>query len=384
MTIIKRSLSLPEKSFFLFGPRATGKSTWLKEVLPNALRFDLLKASTYLELLKNPLLLREIIDAHAPEWIIIDEIQKLPGILDEVHSIIFDYNGQIKFALTGSSARKLKRENANLLAGRALTRNFFPLTLEELGNPKNIETLLHFGSLPEITKLSAHEEKIDYLSAYVETYLKEEIQQETKVRDLSSFTRFLSVAAILNGQILNLSNIARDCALARSTVQGHFSILIDTLLGSLIMPYRPKIKVKEIASPKFYFFDPGVVNALKGNLSSALESTERGFLLETFFLNELKAANSYHRHNGEIYFWRTADGNEVDFIFKKGKKIIGFEIKSSKEWKKSYTYGLETLLTEKIIHKAYGIYLGERELLVGNVEVKSIYHLNLNDLIANS
>lgn len=382
MAIIKRSLSLPEKSFFLFGPRATGKSTWLKEVLPDALRFDLLRSSTYLELLKNPLLLREIIDAKSPEWIVIDEIQKLPGILDEVHSIIFDYDGKIKFALTGSSARKLKRENANLLAGRALTRNFFPLTLEELGNPKNIEPLLHFGCLPEMTKLNSVEDKIDYLSSYVETYLKEEIQQETKIRDLSSFTRFLSVSAILNGQVLNLSNIARDCGLARSTIQGHFSILIDTLLGSLLMPYRPKAKVKEVASPKFYFFDPGVVNTLKGNLSSPLDSTEKGFLLETLFLNELKAINSYHRHNGEIYFWRTADGNEVDFIFKKGKKVIGFEIKSSKEWKKDFNYGLETLLEEKVIQKAYGVYLGERELKVGNVEVKSFNNLRLNEILS--
>lgn len=381
MTIIKRSLILPEKSFFLFGPRATGKSTWLKEVLPKALRFDLLKSSTYLELLKNPALLREIIDEKSPEWIIIDEIQKLPGILDEVHSIIFDYNGKIKFALTGSSARKLKRENANLLAGRALTRNFFPLTLEELDNQKNIDQLLLFGSLPEISQLISAEEKIDYLSSYVDTYLKEEIQQETRIRDLSSFTRFLCVSAILNGQILNLSNIARDCGLARSTVQGHFSILIDTLLGSLIMPYRPKAKIKEVSSPKFYFFDPGIVNALKGNLTSPLESMEKGFLLETFFLNELKAINSYHRHNGEIYFWRTADGNEVDFIFKKGKKLIGFEIKSSKDWKKDFNYGLETLLAEGVIHKAYGIYLGERALKVGNVEVRSIYHLNLDELL---
>lgn len=383
MPDFKRLLPLPDKSFFLLGPRATGKSTWLKTHLPGALRFDLLRSSTYLELLKNPNHLREVIMAEQPEWVIIDEIQKIPSLLDEVHSLLFDYNGMVKFALTGSSARKLKRENANLLAGRALSKNMFPLTLEEMGFNQNIEERLQYGSLPEVCKTYKREDVIEYLSSYVQTYLKEEILQETKVRDLASFSRFLNVAAIMNGQILNLSNIARDCGLARSTVQGHFSILIDTLLGTMIEPYRPKAKVKEVSSPKFYFFDSGIVSTLKGNLSSSIESQEKGFLLETLFLNELRAINSYLRLNGEIFYWRTADGNEVDFIFKKGKEIIGFEIKSSKEWKKDFSFGLETLLKEKVITRSYGIYLGDKKLKVGEVNILPMNDLKLKEILAH-
>jgi predicted AAA+ superfamily ATPase len=381
VTDFNRLLPLPEKSFFLLGPRSTGKSTWLKANLPHALRFDLLRSITYLELLKNPNHLREVIEAENPEWVVIDEVQKIPNILDEVHALIFDFNGMIKFALTGSSARKLKKENANLLAGRALTKNMFPLTLYEIGEKQNIDLQLQFGTLPEVCNSTNNLDAIEYLSSYVQTYLKEEIQQETKVRDLAAFSRFLNIAAIMNGQILNLSNIARESGLARSTVQGHFQILIDTLLGSFVEPYRPKAKVKEVSSPKFYFFDSGIVSTLKGNLNTLLEPQEKGFLLETLFLNELRAVNSYHRLNGEIYFWRTSDGNEVDFIFKRGKEVIGFEIKSAKEWKKDYQFGLETLLREKVITKGFGIYLGDQKLKKNEVTIYPLKNLNLFDIL---
>lgn len=370
---IKRNIILPTRSFFLFGPRGTGKSTWLKKMLPNAKVFDLLRSNQYLALLKNPEIIRdEILTLKKESWIVIDEIQKLPILLDEVHSILTDYKDKYKFALTGSSARKLRRSQANLLAGRAQTHHLYTLTLNELDMLFKIEELLHYGTLPEVITTKSKSDKIEFLESYVQTYLREEIQQETKIRDLSGFTRFLDVTAIMNGQQLNLSNIARDVGLARSTIQGHFSILIDTLLGTLIEPYRPRAKVKEVVTPKFYFFDPGIVNALKGNLRTSLEVSDKGYLLETLVLNELMAFNSYRRLGGKIYYWRTADGNEVDFIFKVGKDIIGIEIKSTTKWKRTYNFGLNTLLSEKKINYAYGVYLGNKCLKQDNIEILPI------------
>lgn len=360
---INRKIKLANRTFFLFGPRGTGKSTWLKDVLPQATVIDLLKSSNYLSLLKNPSLLRDrVLGLKKGAWIVVDEIQKLPILLDEVHSLLTDFKDQYFFALTGSSARKLKRNQANLLAGRAQTHNMYPITIDEMGNNCNIEKLLQFGTLPEVLTLKDSTDKIEFLESYVQTYLKEEIQQETKIRDLLGFTRFLDVAAIVNCQQLNISSIARDVGLARSTIQGHFSILIDTLLGQLIEPYRPRAKVKEVSSPKFYFFDPGIVTTLKGMLRVPLETSERGYQMETLFLNELLALNSYNRLGGKVYYWRTADGNEVDFIFKLGRKVIGFEIKSTNKWKYEYNYGLKTLLDTNKIDIAFGIYLGDSKL----------------------
>jgi predicted AAA+ superfamily ATPase len=360
--IYKRELTRPDKSFFLFGPRGTGKSTWLEENYPDALYIDLLQNKTYLELFRNPELLNEMIEAINPEWVIIDEIQRLPILLNEVHSLIFKHKDKIKFALTGSSARKLKKNEANMLAGRAVTRYFYSLTSHELGTDFNIDHILKYGSLPISINNKKIEDKIDFLESYVETYLREEIQQEALVRNLLAFNRFLTVSAIMNAQQLNLSNIARETGVSRSTVQGYFSILEDTLIGDLLPAFQPRAKVKEVTSPKFYFFDPGVVRTLAGNLRTALSNDEKGFLLETYIFGELKAANHYLNAGREFYYWRTPSGNEVDFICKQGHDIIGIEIKSSTVWKDDYSYGLNTLLEEKKITRAIGVYLGDKKL----------------------
>lgn len=367
---INRKIRTPTRSFFLFGPRGTGKSTWLRKEFPEAKIFDLLRSEQYLSLLRNPEELRHIVTALPPNsWVVIDEVQKLPNLLDEVHALIADYKDKYKFALTGSSARRLKRGNANMLAGRAQTHQIYPLTVDELGSHADLESLLKFGSLPEVVTLRDDSDRIEFLQSYVQTYLKEEIQIETKVRDLLGFTRFLDVAAIMNGQQLNLSNMSREVGLARSTVQGHFSILIDTLLGTLVDAYQPRAKVKEVSLPKFYFFDAGVVNALKGALRSPLEAMDRGYLFETLFLNELRALNSYSRCGGSIHYWRTADGNEVDFILKIGKEAIGFEVKSTTTWKSTYNFGLRTLLDSKKLSRAYGIYAGNVVLQQENIMI---------------
>ena len=365
--IFKRQLKVPTKSFFLFGPRGTGKSTWLEEKYPDALYVDLLQSKIYLELLKTPYLLAEMIEAINPEWVIIDEIQRMPILLNEVHSLIFKYKDKIKFALTGSSARKLKKNEANMLAGRALTRYFYSLTSYELGDNFNIDYALMYGSLPISVNNSIVDDKIDFLESYVETYLREEIQQEALVRNLLSFNRFLSITGIMNAQQLNLSNLARETGVSRSTVQGYFSILEDTLIGDLLPAYQIRAKVKEVAAPKFYFFDPGVVRTLSGNLRNPMSNEEKGFLFETFIFNELKAANHYLNTGREFYYWRTPSGNEVDFICKKGSDLIGIEIKSSSKWKDEYSQGLITLLEEKKISKAIGVYLGDKKLKKNNI-----------------
>ena len=255
-----RLLQLPERSFFLFGPRGTGKTTWLRQVLPNALWFDLLRIRTLLELTQQPDTLRQQVEAlPRGSWVVVDEVQRLPSLLNEVHALIADHGRAYRFALSGSSSRKLKRMDVNLLAGRAINRQFFPLTAAELNFDFEVESVLRFGLLPQIR--SDPDFAVDALEAYVSNYLREEIQQEALVRRLDSFARFLQVASLMNGQTANVAGIARDAAVARPTVQGYFETLIDTLIAFWLPAWQSRAKVKEVASPKFYLFDPGVARA---------------------------------------------------------------------------------------------------------------------------
>jgi predicted AAA+ superfamily ATPase len=365
----KRALKIPAHSFFLFGPRGTGKSTWLRDQFKPDLTIDLLKTETFLEMSTSPEKLRAYVEALPKNSrVVIDEIQRIPSLLNEVHSLIFDFEDQYQFALTGSSARKLKKENVNLLAGRALTRQFFPLSSHELGDDFSVEDVLQFGSLPRAVNLKKNEDKIEYLMSYVETYLREEIQQEAVVRNLQAYNRFLKHAAIMNGQVINLSNISREAAIPRATLDGYFSILKDTLLGDFVESIHLKAKVKEVSTPKFYFFDCGVVRALRQELRQPL-GPEKGFLLENLVLNELKTFSSYHALGWEIYYWGVPSGNEVDFIINLGKKNIGIEIKAAKVWRKEYSQGLNLLFKEKKIHRAIGIYQGKEKLKQDGIEI---------------
>jgi len=369
--VYPRLLELPSKSFFLFGPRGTGKSVWLDQVLPEAgLKVNLVNASEYLEYKRSPSLLAQQVTAlEKGAWIIVDEVQKLPELLDEVHALLFESDHGYKFALSGSSARQLKRSHANMLAGRALTKRMFPLSLLETNANFDLDMALLYGRLPLAILADAEGEKAEFLDAYVETYLREEIQQEALVRNLDSFYRFLSVAALVNGQILNISNIARDVGVARSTVQGYFSILEDTLLGWYLPAYRNKAKVKEVAHPKFYLFDCGVQRALAGLHRDKLSVSEQGILFETYVLNEFRALNSWRSHGAQLYYWRTPSGTEVDLIWKRGKRAVGFEIKSTGRWKPDFNKGLWALMESGEIEQAFGIYRGHRRLKVGNVTV---------------
>lgn len=366
-----RLLSLPSQSFFLFGPRGTGKSMWLAHVLPDAaLNIDLLRSSTYLAYKRDPSLLgREVAALPPGSWVVIDEVQKAPELLDEVHALMFASGHDTRFALSGSSARKLKKSNANMLAGRAWSKRMFPLSALETSEDFRLEEALRYGQMPLRINAASTADQVEFLDAYVETYLREEIWQEALVRNLDAFHRFLSVAAVVNGQILNLSNIARDVGVARSTVQGYFSILEDTLIGWQLPAWRKRAKVKEVAHPKFYLFDCGVQRALAGLHRDKPSRGERGVLFETWLLNEFRALNAYGSHGAEMFYWRTESGNEVDLIFKRGAWATGIEIKSTATWNDRFNKGLRTLLDAGDIDHAFGVYTGERELRFGDIRV---------------
>ncbi len=356
-----RLLRLPNHSFFLFGPRGTGKTTWLRHVLPDALWFDLLRTQTFLALTRQPNSFRQQTETR-PEgsWVVVDEVQRLPSLLNEVHALIAERGHTYRFALSGSSARKLKRMDVNLLAGRVINRQFFPLTAAELNYDLDFDRILRFGLLPQI-----HAEPdfaLDALEAYVANYIREEIQQEAMVRNLDSFSRFLEVAALMNGQIANVSGLARDCAVARPTVQGYFATLVDTLIGVWLPAWRKRAKVKEVASPKFYLFDPGVVRALAGRVREPLEREERGFLLETWILHELRAAMAIQDTGGQLHYWRTPSGSEVDFVWTRASHAVGLEVKAATTWRNEYGASLKSLLAQGTLQGAYGIYLGDAEL----------------------
>lgn len=374
LAMYARSLQLPSRSFFLFGPRGTGKTTWLRAVLPPARShwFDLVVDRELLRLTRDADRFTQEVEAlPSGSWVVIDEVQKLPSLLNRVQDLISRHDGRrYRFALTGSSARKLKRGGANLLPGRVLNRSFFPLTAAELDTEFVVESVLRFGSLAAVWgERSTVAERIDLLEAYVQNYLTQEIRAEALVKDLEPFTRFLDVAALANGQVTNVAAVSRDAAVARPTVQGYFEILIDTLIGVWLPAWRPRAKIKEIGHPKFYFFDPGVVRALTRRLHDPLIDLERGVLLETYVLHELRAWMNVSACGGQLSYWRTPSGSEVDFIWTRAARSVGIEVKASKRWRHGDGAALKQMVTEGVVRHGLGIYLGEVPLKDGPIEV---------------
>lgn len=320
-------LVLPAKqSLFLWGARKVGKSTFLRQHYPDAVYYDLLKMDVFLSLLKTPSSLREEIlalDATALEQpIIIDEIQKIPELLNEIHWLI--ENTKASFILCGSSTRKLKRGAANLLGGRAWRQEFYPLVYPEILNFDLLRALNH-GLIPS-HYLQAQPQRS--LKAYIQDYLHEEIQAEGLIRQLASFARFIDAMALSHGGLLNFSNVARDCAIDAKTVKEYYQILVDTLLGYFILPFRKKAKRKIIgATPKFYFFDVGVLNAITKRTIHDLAGSLAGEAFEHYILMELIAHRGLNNLDHDICYWRTKTGLEVDFIL--GNADIAIEVKIS-------------------------------------------------------
>lgn len=374
LAMYARVLELPNRSFFLFGPRGTGKTTWLRAVLPQTQTrwFDLLLDAELVSLVRQPSSFTQAIEA-LPQgsWVVVDEVQRLPSLLNQVQDFISRRGArQVRFALTGSSARKLRRGGANLLPGRLINRAFFPLTAAELAGDFDLERALRFGMLPSLwDEPVSQRDRYDLLDAYVQNYLAQEIRAEALVKELEPFARFLEVAALANGQVTNVASVARDAAVARPTVQGYFEVLIDTLLGVWLPAWRPRAKVKELAHSKFYFFDPGVVRVLTGRLRESLTDAERGVLLETYVLHELRAWLARSDSGGSLAYWRTPAGAEVDFIWQRAERACGIEVKASRRWRPEYGMALKQLVADGVVQRAYGVYLGTDRLKDGPIDV---------------
>jgi len=372
---IKRLLMPPDRSFFLFGPRGVGKTTWLKNVLSEAIYFDLLDASLFLELSQNPGHLGPMI-GERPEnsWIVVDEIQKIPELLDEVHRLI-ETKGW-RFALCGSSARKLRRGGVNLLGGRAITRYLDAFSYKELKKAFDVKFSLQWGLLPYVQL--DRENAADILNAYVNTYIKEEIKEEGIVRRLPPFLRFLNIAGQLNGQLINRHNISREAAVPRTTVDVYFSILEDTLLGHFLPAYRPNLKVREQTHPKFYWFDPGVARAAAGLVFDPVDRLWTGTVLENLIYHELRVYNLTQNRNRPIFFYRTGAGSEIDFIIETRKRrhaacahIVCLEVKLAEKWDRRWERPMRSLHAHKNIHvdKMVGIYSGNRAYHFDGIDV---------------
>ncbi|HUN68083.1 MAG TPA: DUF4143 domain-containing protein [Burkholderiales bacterium] len=365
-----RRLTLPPRRFLLLGPRGTGKTTWLRRHLPQAQWYNLLLDRELLRLMREPGAFRREIEA-LPKgaWVVIDEVQKLPSLLNEVHDALTAQPKRWNFALSGSSARRLRRAEVNLLGGRVVMRQMLPLTAAEIGRAPEVSELLRFGGLPIVCAEKSASGRIDLLEAYVETYLTQEIRAEALVRSLEGFTRFLEVAALANAQVTNVASLARDAAVARPTVQGYFEVLTDTLLGAWLPAWRPRAKVKEAAHPKFYLFDCGVARALARRLREPLDAAERGTLLETLVFHELRAQMAYAAIGGELAYYRTPSGTEIDFIWTRARSAIGIEVKASERWRPEFARAFHELHANGVIRRAFGVYLGDRPLQDGAVRV---------------
>lgn len=370
LAMFSRRLELPSRSFLLLGPRGTGKTTWLRARLPEARWFNLLLDREQLRLMRDPALFRQEVEAlPAGSWVVVDEVQRLPSLLNEVHDLSSRAPRRWRFALTGSSARKLRARDVNLLAGRVVMRQLFPLTAAELGPRYRPADFLRFGGLPLVASERSHDGRVDLLEAYVETYLAQEIRAEALVRRLDSFVRFLEVAALANAQVTNVAGLARDAAIARPTVQGHFDVLVDTLVGAWLPAWRPRAKVKEVAHPKFYFFDPGVVRALARRLREPLESQERGTLLETVIFHELRAHLAYSGCGGQLSYWRTPSGSEVDFLWTRGRHAVGIEVKATARWRSEDGRALKELRRAGAVQGCFAVTLGDQPLQDAEIRV---------------
>lgn len=343
--MFKRFLPLPApgtETFFLWGPRQTGKSTLLRHTYGEGHWVDLLKADAFRRYVTRPETLREELEAEPPgprQQVVIDEIQKVTALLDEVHWLI--ENRGLHFALCGSSARKVKRGSANLLGGRALRYELHGLTAAELGGEFDLDRVLNHGYLPRIYQSNRPGR---LLEAYVADYLKEEVAAEGLIRNLPVFSDFLDVAALGDGEIVNFSNIARECGVSSHTTKNHFQILEDTLLGRWLPAYRKRPKRRVIGAPKFYFADVGVVNRLarRGELLPGSELYGKAF--ENWVYHELTAFISYHEVDAELSYWRLASGIEVDFVL--GDMGVAIEAKSSERITCDHLRGLHSLVED--------------------------------------
>ena len=355
----RRLLTPPKGSFFLFGVRGAGKSTWAREQFPDAYVVDLLDESRYQALLANPgLLAMELRSLPAQRVVVLDEVQRVPALLNEVHRAI--ESARRRFVLLGSSARRFKTAATNPLAGRATLRTLYPLVPAELGEHYDLERVLRFGTIPLVWQA---DDPRATLEAYVQLYVREEIRAEALVRNLPGFLRFLPVAALFHGQVINVAGLARDAATARTTVEGYLGILQDTLLATLLPAFEPRLRVRERRHPKLYWVDPGLVRAAKRQLGP-VGAEERGSLLEGWILTVLRAHNERSALFEDVTYWAPlqARQTEVDFLLRRGREYLALEVKAQSRFSSPQLSGLRAIADLPRIARRVLVYLGERRL----------------------
>ncbi len=362
-----RLLKLPTKmdsSFFLFGPRGTGKTSWIKACVPEALYIDLLDFSTFAMLSADPHRLENLIPPAFSHLVVIDEVQRVPELLNEVHRLI--EGRKIRFLLTGSSARSLRKQGVNLLAGRALTYHLHPLVAQELGDDFNLAHAVNYGLLPSVIK---HEDPKKYLESYVQTYVREEVLQEGLTRNVGTFNRFLEIASFSQGCVVSFSEVAREVGAHRSVVTDYFTILEDLLMACRLDVFTHRAKRKMVGHQKFYFFDAGVYRILRPmGLLDAAEQSE-GVALETLFLQSLRAINDYLEFGYTIYFWRTSAGAEVDFVLYGPRGLHAFEVKRSSTVHNKFFNGLKSFGQDYPEAKLHFVHLGNVKEYHGDINV---------------
>ena len=355
-----------DESVFLFGARQTGKTTLLKKQFPNAIYFDLLQTDVLNRFRQRPALLRELLEqANEGTLVIIDEIQQIPELLNEIHWLIT--NKQIRFILCGSSARKLKRQGVNTLGGRAVPQYLFPFVSCEIPD-FNIDRAVNNGMIP---RHYMKENPTSLLKAYVGVYLREEIQAESLVRNLTGFSRFLEIAAMTDGEMVNYLNIASDCGVSANTVKEYFQILEDTLVGYMIPAFTKKAKRKVVQSPRFYLFDVGVTNYLLGRTNLRRGTTDYGHAFEHIVIQELVAYLNYTDNPNKLSYWRTYTQVEVDVIL--GDAKVAIEIKSAEEVLPKHLKGLKSFADEHPDCRRIFVSLDRFNRVVDGIELIHVY-----------
>lgn len=369
MESLTRIITPPPSHFYLFGPRGTGKSTWVNTVYPDALVIDLLQPEQERTFQAHPERLAERVRGTNPETCVVDEVQKVPELLDVVHDLIEDENVRSTFVLTGSSARKLRRGGVNLMAGRAVKRTMHPFMAYELGDRFSLEQGLELGMVPLVWDA---EDPNDVLNSYVDLYLREEVKAEGLVRNLGDFSRFLEAVSFSHGQVLNVSNVARECEVNRKTVEGYIEILEDLLLAYKIPTFRKRAKRKMTKHPKLYLFDAGIFRSLRP--SGPLDRPEEmeGPALEGLVAQHLRAWIAYRNKGEELFFWRTREGSEVDFVIYGEEGLWAIEVKRSSTLNRNDLRHLKTFLGDYPEAQGYFLYGGDEQRLVDDVLCLSV------------
>lgn len=364
MEFIPRFLNVPRQSFFLFGPRGTGKSLWTKHYFKNALYIDFLQPDVFRSYVAYPEKLRELVEGNPQKHhVIIDEVQKNPAILNVVHSLI-EKRRDVQFILTGSSARKIKRVDVDLLGGRAVMRTLHPFMAAELGKDFNFNKALQSGLLPLIW---AAEDPMDVLKSYQGLYLREEVQMEALVRNIGNFSRFLEATSFSHASILNISNIARECEVGQKTVEGYIEILEDLLLSFRLPVFTKKAKRQLAEHPKLYFFDVGVFQAFrpKGPLDRPEEII--GAALEGLVVQHLRAWNAYRGEKNVLYYWRTRSGVEVDIVLYGEDGLWAFEVKNTSRIYPEHLRALQAFKEDYPGAHTIFLYMGRERLKKDNI-----------------